>query len=75
MLKKKRNKSSKKKQEIKLKKIKNESEINEIKHLTNNIFELKNNVSFSIDGKVKMKLMLRKLNFNGYIYLKNKTQF
>ena len=50
------------------------SEINEIK-LTNKIFELKNNVSFSIDGKVKMKLMLRKLNFNGYIYLKNKTQF
>ena len=73
MLKKKRNKSSKKKQEIKLTKIKNESEINEIKHLTNNIFELKNKVSFSIDGQGKMKLILGKLNFNGYIFEKQNT--
>ena len=50
------------------------SEINEIK-LTNKIFELKNNVSFSIDGKVKMKLMLRKLNLMDIYIWKTKHNF
>ena len=76
MLKKKRNKITKKKRDTKIKGKKKgisqnkEQEVNEIKHLTNNIFELKNKVSYSIDGEGKIKIISGSLNFNGYIFNK-----
>jgi hypothetical protein len=76
MLKKKRNKITKKKRDTKIKGKKKgisqnkEQEVNEIKHLTNNIFELKNKVSYSIDGEGKIKINSGSLNFNGYIFNK-----
>ena len=79
MLNKKRNKLSKKKKEIKIKKKKEKicenkiKEINEIKNLTNNIFELKNEVSYSIDGEGKIKIISGSFNFNGYIFNKPNT--